>query len=177
MSPLKTPDLVGTFLQHRDALLGFILALTHDREAAEDIFQEVGVAVVQEAGRGTKVDRFLPWVHEIARRRVAEHFRKSARQSDLDRAASLEGAVARAFEEYAADPGEIRLGQRHLEECLEGLSPAQRDLIDRRYRDHQPLREIALAAGSTEGSVKVLLWRARRMLAGCIEGKRGGGER
>jgi RNA polymerase sigma-70 factor (ECF subfamily) len=177
MTTVKTTDLVGTFLQHRDSLLGFILALTHDREAAEDIFQEVGIAVVQEASRKTQVDRFLPWVHEIARRRVAEYFRKHARHAEHERGAILEGALARAFEEYAPDPAEIHQGQQYLEECLEGLSPSQRDLIDRRYRDRTPLRDIAQAAGSTEGSVKVLLWRLRRQLSSCIEGKRAGGER
>ena len=34
--------------------------------------------------------------------------------------------------------------------------------IARRYRDHTPLKAIADAARSTEGSIKVLLWRARR---------------
>jgi len=166
-------DLVRRFLEHRDGLLGFVLALTHDREAAEEIFQEMGLAIVEEAGRGTKVDRFLPWAHEIARRRVAEYFRKNARRRQVEHSAVVDDAVTLAFEESAGDPAALQLGQRHLEECLEGLSPDQKMLIDRRYRDREPLREIALAADTTEGSVKVLLWRLRRQLARCIEGKLG----
>jgi RNA polymerase sigma-70 factor (ECF subfamily) len=164
-------DLTRKFLEHRDGLLGFILALTHDREAAEEIFQETGLAIVQEAGRGTRVDLFLPWAHEIARRRVAEYFRKHARRSSIEHAAVVDEAVSLAFEENAADPLVLQGSRKHLEDCLEGLSKDQKTLLDRRYRDRAPLRDIARDADITEGSVKVLLWRLRRQLARCIEGK------
>lgn len=171
MATLSATDLTRRFLEHRDGLLGFILALTHDREAAEDIFQEAGLAIVEEAGRGTQVDRFLPWAHEIIRRRVAEYYRKVARRITVEHSALVDEAVGLAFEENAADPAALGRDRRHLEECLAGLSSEQKTLIDRRYRDGTPLREIARGAGTTEGSVKVILWRVRRQLARCIEGK------
>jgi RNA polymerase sigma-70 factor (ECF subfamily) len=164
-------DLTRKFLEQRDGLLGFILALTHDREAAEEIFQETGLVIVQEAGRGTRVEQFLPWAHEIARRRVAEYFRKNARRSSMELSVDVDEAVALAFEENAADPVVLQQSRRHLEDCLEGLSKDQKTLLDRRYRDRSPLRDIARETDSTEGSVKVLLWRVRRQLARCIEGK------
>ena len=81
MSKLEASDLVKLLLEHRDGLLGYVLALTRDRAAAEEVFQEVGLAVVEEAGRATRVAKFLPWVHEMIRRRVAEHFRKNSRRA------------------------------------------------------------------------------------------------
>src|SRR5262245_35251395 len=176
MATTSATDLTRRFLEHRDGLLGFILALTHDRDAAEDIFQETGLAIVEEAGRGTQVDRFLPWAHEIARRRVAEYFSKSARRAAVEASAEVDEAVALAFEESAADPAALSLGRQYLEECVDGLSPEQRSLIDRRYRDRAPLRESAREANTTEGSIKVLLWRVRRQLGRCIEGKLGAAE-
>jgi RNA polymerase sigma-70 factor (ECF subfamily) len=164
-------DLTRKFLEQRDGLLGFILALTRDREAAEEIFQETGLVIVQEAGRGTRVEQFLPWAHEIARRRVAEYFRKSSRRSSIEHSVDVDEAVSLAFEENAADPVVLQQGRKHLEDCLEGLSKDQKILLDRRYRDRTPLRDIARDAETTEGSVKVLLWRVRRQLARCIEGK------
>ena len=80
---MNASDLVRQLLEHRDGLFGFILALTHDREAAEEVFQEVGLAVVEEAGKGTQVQRFLAWAHEMARRRIAEYYRKSSRRRSL----------------------------------------------------------------------------------------------
>lgn len=173
MSNAAASDLVRLLLENRDGLLGFILALTHDREAAEEIFQEVGLAVVEESGKKTEVLRFLPWVHELARRRVAEYYRRSSRRRAMENSEPMDEVVARAFQEAAADPSAVRRRQEHLEGCLDDLTPAQRDLIERRYRDHAPLRDIAARSASTEGSIKVLLWRARRQLARCIEGKMG----
>jgi RNA polymerase sigma-70 factor (ECF subfamily) len=170
MATAGATDLTRKFLEHRDGLLGFILALTRNREAAEEIFQETGLVIVQEAGRGTRVDQFLPWAHEIARRRVAEHFRKNARRISIEHA-GVDEAVSLAFEENAADAAVLQQSQKHLEDCLEGLSKDQKALLDRRYRDRSPLRDIARDADTTEGSVKVLLWRVRRQLARCIEGK------
>jgi len=173
MSKTPSSDLVRLLLENRDGLLGFILALTHDREAAEEIFQEVGLAVVEEAGRNTEVHRFLPWVHELALRRVAEYYRRSSRRRAMEQSGPMDEVVALAFQEAAGDPSAVRRRQDHLESCLEDLTPPQRDLIERRYRDHAPLRDIADRSDSTEGSIKVLLWRVRRQLARCIEGKMG----
>jgi len=171
MTNAKAADLVRQLLEQRDGLFGFILALTNDREAAEEIFQEVGLAVVEESAKKTDVIRFLPWVHELARRRVAEYYRRSSRRRALEHSEPLDEIVSLAFQEGAADPTALNLRQEHLETCLEDLSPAQRQMIERRYRDHAPLRDIADKAASTEGTIKVLLWRARRQLARCIEGK------
>ena len=163
------------FLEQREGLLGFIFALTRDREAAEDIFQETGMAVVEEANRGTEVRQFLPWVHEIVRRRVADHFRRKSRRTTLEQSGGLEEVVSLAFCENAEEPTAVHQSREYLEECLEELPAAQRELIERRYREEAPLRKIAETADSTEGSIKVLLWRARRQLARCIEGKMASG--
>lgn len=164
-------DLVRLFLEHRDGILGFILALTHDREAAEEIFQEVGLAVVEEAGRKREVLQFLPWIHEMARRRIAEFYRRTSRRRALEHSESMDDVLALAFQEAAADPSAVRRRQEHLETCIRELNPSQRELLEQRYREHLPLRRIADRSASTEGSVKVLLWRLRRQLARCIEGK------
>jgi RNA polymerase sigma-70 factor (ECF subfamily) len=171
MTTPRPADLVRQLLEQRDGLFGFILALTHDREAAEEIFQEVGLAVVEESGKKTDVSRFLPWIHELARRRVAEYYRRTSRRRALEHSEPLDEMVSLAFQEGAADPSAVGLRQEHLESCLEDLSPAQRELIEGRYRDRAPLRDLAAKASTTEGSVKVLLWRIRRQLARCIEGK------
>ncbi|HZE99614.1 MAG TPA: sigma-70 family RNA polymerase sigma factor [Planctomycetota bacterium] len=164
-------NLVRKLLENRDGIFGFVMALTRDREAAEEIFQEVGLAIIEESSKKTDIERFLPWVHELARRRVAEYYRRSSRRRNLEHSGPLDDAVSLAFQEGAADPASVSRRQDHLDSCLDDLSPAQRELVERRYRDHAPLREIADRAKTTEGSIKVLLWRVRRQLARCIEGK------
>ena len=175
MSKLEAADLVKLLLEHRDGLLGYILALTRDRAAAEEVFQEVGLAVVEEAGRGARVVKFLPWVHEMARRRVAEHFRKSSRRA-FARLDSLDEIVGVAFEENETSVDARLRREDCLTECLDELPATQREMVDRRYRDEASIPEIARSLDWTEGAVKVALWKARRRLEGCVEGKMGEGE-
>lgn len=168
---MASPDLVKLLLEHRDGIFGFVLALTHDRAAAEEIFQEVGLAVVEESRKGTRVVQFLPWVHELARRRIAEHFRKNARLKSFARLDSLDEVVSQAFEENASDLAGHLQRQDLLNECLEDLPGTQRQMVERRYRDHASIREIASALDWTEGAVKVALWKARRRLQVCVDAK------
>src|SRR5689334_14410718 len=104
MAMIKATELMRTFLEHRDGVLGFLLALTHDREAAEEIFQEVGIAVMEEVARKTQIESFVPWIHEVARRRTAEYFRKHSRRNAMEHAAGLDEAVALAFREHGSEP-------------------------------------------------------------------------
>lgn len=160
------------FLTQRDVLFGFVLALTRDREAAEEIFQEVGLAVSEEAHRGVTVRQFSPWIHEIIRRRVAEHFRKHARRRDRELSSGkLEELVARSFGENEPDTEALRRRQDILAHCLEDLSGRKKDVIDGHYRKRQSIREIATTLSWTEGAVKVALWKARQLLSRCVEGR------
>lgn len=177
MAPFNTVDkasskLLLDFLALRDHLFGFILALTRNRDDAEEIFQEVGLAVADEANRGTKVTNFPAWAREVARRRVAEHRRKaSLRGKHLRLSDSLEETVDLAFSEAQPDPEEDREKQAFLESCLEELGGRTREVIERRYRDLQSIPQIASGIGWTEGSVKVALSRGRKSLAACVESK------
>ena len=176
MKKARASDLVKLFLEHRDGVFGYVLALTRDRAAAEEVFQEIGLAVVEEAGKGAEVLRFLPWVHEMARRRVAEHFRKNARRNAFARLDSLDEVVGQAFEENAPGLDERARRQDCLSECLDELPDTQREMVEQRYRERASILQIARSHDWTEGAVKVALWKARRRLEGCVESKMGEGE-
>ncbi len=165
-------ELLKAFLANRDLLFAFILALTGDPDASEEIFQEVGLAIAEESGKGTVAAPFLPWACEVARRRVSEYYRKSARRRTVERPlGSLEQAVAQSFVEYESTPGPNRLRHEHLLKCLEMLRGRKKDVIKGHYRDRRSVRQIAAALSSTEGAVKVALWKARQGLARCVEGR------
>ncbi len=166
---MEPPELVRAFLEDRDTVLGFILALTRDADAAEEVFQEVGLAVVNEAARGTSVADFGRWVREIARHRTADYYRRRTRAGAL--AGTLEEAVCQAFEEAQISREDARLRERFLAECLDSISGRAREAIERRYRDGMSLAAIASAIGWQAASVKVALSRARKALFDCIQAK------
>jgi RNA polymerase sigma-70 factor (ECF subfamily) len=173
---MHEPQLTKDFLDHRQSLLGLILGLTHDVDVAEEIFQEVALVILNEAAAGKAVDGFLPWAKEIARRRVAEYYRKHSLRMRVERPTdAIADAVCLAFEENAEQP-EAPWRQGHLNECLSALTERSRSLLEKRYGKKMGISDIAAAVGLTIGSVNVTLSRARKALATCIGHRMQAGE-
>lgn len=159
--------LVKQFLEHRDGLLAFIFALTRDYDLAEEVFQQAAQVILEEAERSAPVTRFFPWACEIARRRVAEHYRRQQRRPTEQ----LGDVIDRAFAENDQVQEEHVLRLKYLDECRARLTGRSREVIESFYRDRKSIREVAAALGWQENSVKVALSRARRLLADCLKEK------
>jgi RNA polymerase sigma factor (sigma-70 family) len=171
------PKITLDFLQNRQALLGYIFALTRNQLVAEEVFQEVALAILGEASSGKVVDPFLPWAREVARRRVVEYYRKSSRR---DAAAPLSETlvdlVGAAFRETEEPPEEDSRRLSSLRQCIQKLSERARQVIDLRYSTQLGIEAIAESVDWQVGSVKVLLARSRKALAECIRAKLSAGE-
>ena len=164
------PALVKQFLDHRDAVLGFIFALTRDYDVAEEVFQEVALSILQEAEKQTAVGSFLAWAQGIARRRVADYYRKASRRpSAVPLAEPMTEVVSLAFAENEKLLEADQERMKSLLECVKKLAGRSREIVEGFYQRRQSLREIAAALGWQEGSVKVALSRARKALADCVE--------
>lgn len=166
------PDLVKQFLEQNDVLLAYIFGLTHDHDAAEEVFQEAAQVILQESTRGMSVIHFLPWAREIARRRLAEHFRKQSKLRAVEQPSpGLAEIIDQAFAENDQLLEDHRIRLKYLDECRARLPDRGRELVEGFYRERKSIREIAAAIGWGENSVKVALARARRALADCIRQK------
>ena len=171
MSPNRSL-LVKRLLEQRRSVFGFIYALTRDMDAAEEIFQEVSVAILDEAAQDTAVEDFLPWVRELARRRTAEYYRHRSHQSTKETlAGSMLKAVDQAFEENEETREESSRRRRHLLECIEALPPTQREMIELRYRDQKSISRVAAILDWKIPAVKVALSKIKRILADCLHAK------
>jgi RNA polymerase sigma factor (sigma-70 family) len=166
---MEQGELVKRFLEHRDVILSFIYALTRDYDAAEEVFQNVAVVIIQQAGQPTSIENFLGWVREVARHRVADYYRDQARRLAREQpAGTMIETISQAFAEHEIAPQEIHARMKCLLECLERLTGRSREVIDGFYRDRKSLRDLAARLDWKENSVKVALSRARKVLADCI---------
>jgi RNA polymerase sigma-70 factor (ECF subfamily) len=66
------------------------------------------------------------------------------------------------------DEDERRLA---LRDCLACLPDKHRRLIDRRYREEIPIRQLAVDHGKNESALKMAMMRIREVLRQCIESK------
>lgn len=154
------------FLQHAATVRGFVFGLVMDRAAADDVFQEVFLTVVQRSGDFRPDGNFLAWVRGIARNKVLEYYRRQRLQSLPFDEELLELLVE------ATDEREPQWERRReaLSRCLERLAPRAREIVDLRYAE-QSLSppEIAARLSWTTNAVHVALARARAFLRECVQ--------
>ena len=167
---MSDPMLVKQFLAERDVILGFVLALTRDYDVAEEILQELALVILEEANKQTAVGHFRSWAQGIARRRVADSYRKRNRRHAIEQlSGSMTDVVCQAFAENEELLDRHQDRMKALMRCLTRLTGRSRDVIVGFYQQRQSIQQLAEALAWQANSVKVALSRARKLLADCIQ--------
>jgi len=153
------------FVRHQQAVLGYVLSIEPNFADAEDIVQEVFLAVSRKAQMWSAGTDFFAWVCAVARYETLHFQRTRAR-----RTARLDEDVVELL--HAA--GTLDEFQRQhrvdvLRRCLRRLAPRAKELVWRRYHGAQMPEQIASGVGWSVNSVRVALTRARRVLRDCME--------
>ena len=160
-------EVVRLLIEHRGAVTAYIFASMRDNDAAEEVFQEVAVAICDNAASFELGTNFKAWAREIARRRIAAYYRLRSRGpqslSPIELQYLEDGFTAIESEENAQD----RL--LALSQCLSRLSPFVQKLFRMRYGAGQSLQQIADEVQRQSESVRKALYRARQALRSCIE--------
>ncbi|MGI9458147.1 MAG: sigma-70 family RNA polymerase sigma factor [Aeoliella sp.] len=144
---------------------GYIRSTVIDFHRAEDVLQETAATVAEKFDEYDSSRPFNPWALGIARNKVLDALRKSAR----DRLVFDESVVTQLSMTYAdlqTDASEIHIA---LEHCVERVKGRSRKLLEMRYLRDQTADAIAAATGMTAGAVAVALHRIRKALHDCIE--------
>jgi RNA polymerase sigma-70 factor, ECF subfamily len=152
-------------MQHRTALYGYIFACVRHHADAEDILQNVSVAVMESIDQLLDEAGFLPWSREIARRRVLAHKRLAQRERALD--PELVRCLAEAADRV--EKREPASDQRTaLMTCLETLPATSRKLIAQRYNGVDATR-LAERFGRSVQAIYAQIKRIKLSLRACVE--------
>jgi RNA polymerase sigma factor (sigma-70 family) len=133
-----------------------------DAERADDVSQEVWLAVVRGLPRLREPGRFVPWLFTIARRSVADRLRG-------EYAREREGFVA--SEVVVGDPVEAMVDRAGLVDGLSGLPVLEREILVLFYLEDLPVEDCAQICQVPVGTAKSRLNRARRLLRELLEEK------
>ncbi|MFG1699923.1 RNA polymerase sigma factor [Nonomuraea sp. NPDC049309] len=138
-----------------------------DAERADDVSQEVWLAVVRGLPRLREPDRFAPWLFTIARRSVMDRLR-----------GRYAAPPAPAGDETASDPAGTpvdpvgaMLDRAELIAALELLPPPEREILVLYYLEDLSVEDCAQICGIPAGTVKSRLSRARRLMRARMEEK------
>jgi RNA polymerase sigma-70 factor (ECF subfamily) len=154
------------FLEHIDALKGFVSALVPATELVDDVVQETFVAVSARAHHYDPRTSFSDWLFVVARDKIRETGGRAAAEARPFSDAVLDVLTASRGESVASA---TRL--RLVDECVAGLAPQARRIVMLRYQNALKPREVARSIGWTAGSVRVALSRARAAIRECVERK------
>jgi len=138
--------------------LGYLRGLVG--QAAEDVQQEVWLAVYRGVAGLANPRAFRTWLFRTTRHRAVDFLRKQKREWELIGDASLESlnGVEPATENSDADMTDSML------DALDALAPAHREVCLLRYRDEMSYAEIALVVGCSIGTVRSRLYYAKQQL-------------
>lgn len=156
---------VKQLTEHQNRMYGYVYSLLGDHSKTADVVQETNLVLWRKIGEFQPDKPFLPWAFAIARYQVLAHLRDHKRDRLL-----LDTELAETLSDEAErQAGQIDLVREALRPCMQLLTPANRDLVERRYFRAMSVADVAEAAGRTAASIKVALLRIRRQLADCVQ--------
>ena len=165
----------GLVERHKDRLIRYLLRLTSDRPAAEDLFQETWLRVVDRGHQYDPAWTFLAWLLTIGR----NLFIDSVRRSHPEKLGRFRGpdddGQSLAPEDGSPSPFD-QLAEREMRERVtEGfrrLPPLVQEVLTLRLDQGLSLREIAGVTGAPIPTVKARLYRGASALARTAKGER-----
>jgi RNA polymerase sigma-70 factor, ECF subfamily len=138
-------------------------------DAAEDVQQEVWLAVYRHIGTLSNLAGFRSWLYATTRHRAIDQLRSARRQRGLIADAVLDSADVTESEEQSGVP---LVDPAALDGAIASLPDAQRDAVVLRYRNGLSYAEVAAALGCSVGTVRSRLHYARQRLYELLRHRR-----
>lgn len=138
-----------------DPIFRFIFRRTNDESLSADICSMVFLKAMQRLkDYRFKGVPFSAWLYRIASNEIAQHYR----QTQKNRVVSMEETnITDMFEEMNESENEDHRSNLIL--ALDSLKPNDLQLIEMRFFEQRPFKEIADIVGITESNAKVKTYR------------------
>jgi RNA polymerase sigma-70 factor (ECF subfamily) len=144
-----------------DTVHGFLLARCGSTEIAEDVTGEVFVEAARRFAEGRGEEVTAPWLMTVARRRLIDHWRRSATRSRTVESLTRMRPTAPSERDDSDDTALA---------ALSSLPDRQRAALTLRYLEEFSVSEIAEALCIGYQAAESLLARGRRSFAAAYRG-------
>jgi RNA polymerase sigma-70 factor (ECF subfamily) len=148
-------------------LMGILVRMTGDAEAARDICQEAFIKLHQRAEGFPSAEEAKFWLIRVAKNLALNHEKRRRRELKAYKKVLLkeEGRYAGSGEdEYLKKESSLR-----VQEALFRMPVKLREVLIMKEYGDMPYREIAAVLKISEGNVKVRVFRAREWLAAFFQ--------
>ncbi len=166
---MKASDQIKEFTRlwtkAQPAVSAFVSSMVTEFNQAEDVLQQVSVALLDNFEEYDPERPFVAWAIGVAKLEILTHRRKYAKDRHVFDSDALE-LVADAFGEVQQELSGIN---EALSKCLKSVRGKARQAFDLRYTEDLKPEEIAEQMEMTTNAVSVLLHRSRNFLRRCIK--------
>ncbi|MGI8614209.1 MAG: RNA polymerase sigma factor [Nocardioidaceae bacterium] len=157
-APASAADLDAFVALYDEALphvYGYLLSRCTNRTLAEDLTADTFLAAVDAVRRVQPPTLSRAWLIGVARHKLADHWRRQARESARLKAVTTSG-------EETEDSWDQQLDRIVALDTLSRLAPQHRLVLTLRYVDDLPVPRVAELVGRSVHATEALLVRARR---------------
>jgi RNA polymerase sigma-70 factor (ECF subfamily) len=155
--------LAELYQRYGKPLYNYLLRLVHESTVAEDLLQEVLVAVWQGAHRFQGRAKVTTWLYRIAHNQAVSWLRqiqKEPGQTELGELTNGHDPVEQAMENWRA---------AQVRRALDQLSPRHRAVLELTFFHGFSYAEVAEIVGCPVGTVKSRMSHARRYLSEALQ--------
>lgn len=166
-SPLECPSGFSweTLLQENEGWLRSVLQnRLHNSTEVDDVYQEVGLAIVKSDFRPTDRESAVGWLYQVAVRQALQYRRKAGRYRNLLHRTSQFSSETTP---QAENPLVLILQSERSEsirECISQLSETDRELLILKYQENWTYQQLADRLGVTRHTIEHRLIKAKRRL-------------
>ncbi|MBI1840533.1 MAG: RNA polymerase sigma factor [Verrucomicrobia bacterium] len=151
--------------EFKGRIFGLSFSMTHDAALAEDLTQDVLLKVWKALpGYNSGQASLSTWIYTITRNTCLTELKRRSRGPTVSLDAPEMERVAEALESLTAPPAEAGV-ESETQALLSRLHPRHRQILVLFYMEQKAYGEMAAMLGIPLGTVKTLLFRARRELA------------
>ncbi|MDR0537387.1 MAG: sigma-70 family RNA polymerase sigma factor [Tannerellaceae bacterium] len=159
--------------RYKGCIYSYIYFIVHNKDLAEDIFQETFVKVIVTIKQGRYIEngKFKAWITRIAHNLIIDHFRQERSENTI----SNNETEVDLFNNIKLCDGTIedQLVRRQVlsdvRKLIEHLPASQREVLEMRYYQDLSFKEIAEITGvsinTALGRMRYAILNMRRMAA------------
>lgn len=142
--------------RYYEPIFRFVFKRTVDEVLAADLTSQVFLKAMQKIDKYVfKGVPFSAWLFRIASNEIAQHFRKQ----NKNRVVALEERTAQNIEDEYEDKADLEINIGLLKSVIQDLKPEEVELLELRFFEKRPFKEVADILDITENNAKVKIYR------------------
>lgn len=154
--------------RYQNPLLNFIFRMMGDRDAAEELVQEVFLRVYQASSRFKKMPdaKVSSWIFKIAHNLTINEIKRRKRFAEFKQ--KVYEHEDEKYKQKSIEPIKIQELENEITSALKKLPQNQRAALLLRVNEELSYKEISEVLNVSVSSVEALIFRARKTLRGQL---------